>query len=150
MMAQFTGLKARPETYSTATENNGLEDDPKPRNTEQPTQWTGPLRSSQKLVDEEQGHADTSGHTNVNPNKLARPKNPRKRRKYATSLEPKKLEIAQTRSYPDREPYPECEKDQQEMVILALQNAEATEKSDDDCCEIRWMSVKPFLLCNRN
>lgn len=130
MMAQFIGRKARTEAYSTATEN------PKPSSTGQQTQWTGPLRSNRKKVDEEQGHVDTSDHAKATSNKLARPTN---LRKYTTSLEPEKLEIAQTRSYPDRELYPESGKERQEMVILTLQNAAATEKSDDDFREIRWM-----------
>ena len=95
--------------------------------------WRG-----ESLVDEEQGHVETSDHAQVTPNKLARPRIS-SYGKYATSLEPRKLEIAQSRSYPDREPYPESEKKGQEMVILTLQNAEATEKSDDDFGEIRWM-----------
>src|SRR5271156_3733604 len=127
MMAQFTDRKARTEAYSTATEN------PKPSSTGQQTQWTG---SSRKNVDEEQGHVHTSDHAEATPNKLARPT---KHGKYATSLEPEKLEIVQTRSYPDREPYSESGKERQEMVILTLQNATATKKSDDDFREIRWM-----------
>lgn len=130
MMAQFMSRKAWTEAYSTATEK------PKPSNTGQQTQWTGPLRPNRKEVDEEQGHAHTPDHAKATQNKLARPTNPRG---YSTSLEPERLEIAQTRSYPDREPYPESGKERQEMVILTLQNAAATKKSDDDFREIRWM-----------
>src|SRR2546421_12463349 len=108
-MAEFIGRKARPEVYSTATENYELEDDPQPGRTGRQTQWTRPPRFSQKLVDEEQGHVETSDHAQVTPNKLARPRIS-SYGKYVTSLEPKKLEIAQTRTYPDREPYPESEK----------------------------------------
>jgi hypothetical protein len=136
MMSYFIGRKA----YSTATENHGHEGDSKlGRSAVQQIQLTSPLRFSQKLVDEEQGRRDTSGSVKAVPDRLARPQNPRKHGKYAISLEPKKLEIVQTRSYPDREPYPESEKERHEMVILSLQNAEATEKFDDDFSEIRWM-----------
>src|SRR5271156_3614317 len=98
MMAQFMSRKAWTEAYSTATEK------PKPSNTRQQTQWTGPLRPNRKEVDGGQGHAHTPDHAKATQNKLARQTN---RRGYSTSLEPERLETAQARSSPDREPYPE-------------------------------------------
>ena len=130
MMAQFISRKPRTKAYSTATEN------PKQSSTGQHIPWTGPLRSNRKQVDEEQGPAHTSDHAKATPKKWARPTYPRN---YSASLEPEKFAIAQTRSYLDREPYPDSGKARREMLILTLRNAVATEKSDDDVHEIRWM-----------